>query len=93
MPKTNPTHVGRGDTLATAIDAHRAEQRNAESLLSRLSDSRDALVARSSEEARQRLEALDREIAAVTARVRQALRLQGELMLEWGRTDGEPARG
>ena len=93
MPKSMPTPVGRGDTLATAIDAHRAEQRNAESLLSRLSETRDTLVARSTEETRLRLEALDREIAAVTARVKQALRLQGELMLEWGRSGGEPARG
>ncbi len=81
------------DTLATVIDAHRAEQRNAESRLSRLLESRDAVMARGSEEARARLDALDREIAAVTARVKQALRLQGELMMQGGRSDGEPARG
>ncbi len=92
MPTSKPPFV-LPDTLATVIDAHRAEQRNAESRLSRLLETRDALVARGSEEARSRLEALDRDIATVTARVKQALRLQGELMLKWGQSDGEPARG
>ncbi|MGI3898939.1 MAG: hypothetical protein ACRYGP_26505 [Janthinobacterium lividum] len=92
MPTSKPPSVSP-DTLATVIDAHRAEQRNAESRLSRLLETRDALVARGSEEARSRLEALDRDIATVTARVKQALRLQGELMLKWGQSDGEPARG
>ncbi|WP_237479447.1 hypothetical protein [Lichenibacterium dinghuense] len=76
------------ETLAAVIDAQRAEQRNAESLLSRLGELRDALVARGSEEARARLDALDREIAAVTERVRQALRLQAELRMRLGRGRG-----
>ncbi len=75
-------------TLAAVIDAQRAEQRNAESLLSRLWESRDALIARGSEEARTRLDALDREIAAVAARVKQALRLQAELLIQLGRAQG-----
>ncbi len=70
------------DRIVAVIDAHRAEQRNAESTLSRLCDMRDALVARGSEEARAGLDALDREIAAVTARIKQALRLQAELMMD-----------
>ena len=74
--------------LAAVIDAQRAEQRNAESLLSRLWESRDALIARGTEEARARLEALDREIAAVAARVKQALRLQAELLMQLGRAQG-----
>ena len=73
------------EALATVIDAQRAEQRNAESLLSRLWELRDALVARGTEEARTRLDAIDREIAAVAARVKQALRLQAELMMQLGR--------
>ena len=75
-------------TLAAVIDAQRAEQRNAESLLSRLWESRDALIARGSEEARTRLDAVDREIAAVAARVKQALRLQAELLIQLGRAQG-----
>ncbi len=71
------------ETLEAVIDAHRAEQRNAESLLSRLWDLRDTLVARGTEEARTRLDTLDREIAAVAGRVKQALRLQAELMMRW----------
>lgn len=74
------------EALVAVIDAQRAEQRNAESLLSRLWEAHDALRARGSEEARTRLEALEREIAAVAARVKQALRLQGELTLRLGRS-------
>ena len=70
--------------LAAVIDAQRAEQPNAESLLSRLWEARDALVARGSDEARARLDALDRDIAGVAARVKQALRLQAELMRRLG---------
>ncbi len=72
------------DKLAAVLDEQRAEQRNAESLLSRLWEIRDALVARGSEEARLRLDALDREIAAVAARVKLALRLQAELAMRLG---------
>ena len=75
------------EALETVIDAQRAEQRNAESLLSRLWELRDALVARGTEEARTRLDALDREIAAVAARVKQALRLQAELLMQLGRAE------
>ena len=71
--------------LEAVIDAQRAEQRNAESLLSRLWELRDGLVSRRTEEARARLDALDREIAAVAARVKQALRLQAQLMMQLGR--------
>ncbi len=73
------------EALEAVIDAQRAEQRNAESLLSRLWDLRDTLVARGTEEARTRLDALDREIAAVAVRVKQALRLQAELTMRLGR--------
>lgn len=79
----------QAERLAAVIDAQRAEQRNAESLLSRLWEARDALVARGSEEARARLDAVDREIAAVAARVKQALRLQAELMLQLGQAQAE----
>ena len=78
----------QAEALAAVIDAQRAEQRNAESLLSHLWDSRDALIARGTEEARSRLETLDREIAAVAARVKQALRLQAELLMQRGRAQG-----
>ncbi len=78
---------GEADVRAAVIDAQRAEQRNAESLLSRLCEIRDAPVARGSEEARARL---DRDIAAVAGRVERALRRQSELMM---RTGPDPRRG
>ena len=91
----NPRWTVKGErgaeALVVAIDAQRAEQRNAESLLSRLWEMHDALMARGSEEPRSRLDALDREIAAVAARVKQALRLQAELMRQLGGLDGDPA--
>ena len=81
--KTGPAEVDReAEVLAAVIDAQRAEQRNAESLLSRLREVRDGLVARGSQEAR--LEALDRDIAAVAGRVEQALRRQSELLMRSG---------
>lgn len=84
----DPRSTARADrdaeALAAVIDAQRAEQRNAESLLSRLGELRDAVAARG-DEARARLDALDREIAAVAERVKQALRLQAELTMRLGR--------
>ena len=91
-PKTI-ARTGLADRIVAVIDAHRAEQRHAESALSRLWELRDAAMARGSEEARARLDALDREIAAVTARVKQALRLQAELMREPGPAEQKAARG
>ena len=86
MDPRSPAQARRAaEALEAVIDAQRAEQRNAESLLSRLWDLRDILVARGTEEARTRLDALDREIAGVAARVKQALRLQAELMMRLGR--------
>jgi hypothetical protein len=84
-PRSTVQASREAERLEAVIDAQRAEQRNAESLLSRLWDSRDALVARGTEEARARLDALDREIAAGTARVKQSLRLQAELTMRLGR--------
>ena len=75
------------EALEAVIDAQRAEQRNAESLLSRLGELRDGLAARG-DGARSRLDALDREIAAVAARIKQALRLQAELTIRLGRAQG-----
>ena len=72
------------DKLAAVLEEQRNEQRNAESLLSRLWEIHDALAARGSEEARARLDALDREIAGVAGRVKQALRLQAELLMQLG---------
>ena len=90
-PRATDMAARDAEALVAVIDAQRAEQRNAESLLSRLGEARDAVRGRGSEEARARLDALDREIAAVTARVKQALKLQGELMMRLG--GGEPGRG
>lgn len=87
-PRSTARTERDAEALAAVIDAQRAEQRNAESLLSRLGELRDGLLARGSEEARARLDALDREIAAVTERVRQALRLQAELRMRLGRGRG-----
>lgn len=84
-PRSTAQASRDAEALEAVIDAQRAEQRNAESLLSRLWDLRDILVARGTEEARTRLDALDREIAGVAARVKQALRLQAELMMRLGR--------
>ena len=70
------------------LDAQRAEQRNAESRLQRLREIRDALMARGSEEARTRLDALDREIATVAQRATRALQLQTELMVRLGQAEG-----
>ena len=78
------------EALAAVIDAQRAEQRNAESLLSRLCELRDGIAARGSEQARTRLDALDREISAVAGRVQQALRIQAELTIQLGRPQGSP---
>lgn len=75
------------EALEAVIDAQRAEQRNAESLLSRLGELRDGLVARG-DGARARLDALDREIATAAERVSQALRLQAELTMRLGRAQG-----
>jgi hypothetical protein len=83
-PRSTDKAARDAEALVAVIDAQRAEQRNAESLLSRLGEARDALRARGSEEGRVRLDALDREIAAVAARVKQALKLQGELMMRLG---------
>jgi hypothetical protein len=80
------------DTLATVIDAQRAEQRNAESRLSWLWEKREVLIARGSEEARARLDMLDRDIAAAAARVKRALRLQAETMMEMVRSDQASVR-
>jgi hypothetical protein len=89
MDSKSTVRAGRdAETLAAVIDAQRAEQRNAESLLSRLWDVRDAVVARGSGEARARLEVLDRDIAALAARIKQALRLQAELLMQLGRSEG-----
>lgn len=88
-PRSQAEAGRKAEALAAVIDAQRAEQRNAESLLSRLWEVRDALVGRGSEEARARLDAVDREIAAVAARVKQALRLQAELMLQLGQAQAE----
>ena len=76
------------DRLAAVLDAQRAEQRNAESRLQRLRESRDVLMARGSEEARTRLDALDWEIAAVAQRATRAMKLQAELMMQLGRQEG-----
>ena len=84
-PRSTVRARREAETLEAAVEAQRAEQRNAESLLSRLGELRDALVAGGAEEARTRLDALDREIAAVAAHVKQALRLQAELTLQLGR--------
>ena len=84
-PRSTAQASRDAEALEAVIDAQRAEQRNAESLLSRLWDLRDILVARGTEEARTRLDALDREIPGVAARVKQALRLQAELMMRLGR--------
>ena len=92
-----PRATGRAardvEALVAVIDAQRAEQRNAESLLSRLWEARDAVRAKGPEEARARLEALDREIAAVAARVKQALKLQGELMMRLGQAEAGRGAG
>ena len=87
-PRSTVDVVRDAEALEVVIDAQRAEQRNAESLLSRLWELRDALVARGTEEARVRLDALDRDIAAGTARVKQALRLQAELTMRLGQAQG-----
>ena len=84
-PRSTVPASREAEKLEAVIDAQRAEQRNAESLLSRLWELRDTPVARGGEEARSRLDALDREIAAVAARVKQALRLQAELTMRLGR--------
>ena len=76
------------EKLTAVLDAQRAEQRNAESHLRRLRDIRDALMARGSEEARTRLDALDREIATVAQRATRALQLQTELMVRLGQAEG-----
>jgi hypothetical protein len=86
LPITKRNSGNLADTLATVIDAQRAEQRNAESRLARLWETREGLTARGSEEARARLDMLDSEIAAVTVRVKRALRLQAKLMVELVRT-------
>ncbi|RYB06450.1 hypothetical protein [Lichenibacterium ramalinae] len=91
QPRTADRAARDAESLVAVIDAQRAEQRNAESLLSRLWEARDALRARGSEEARTRLEGLDRDIAAVAARVKQALKLQGELTMQLGQ--GRSDRG
>jgi hypothetical protein len=92
-PRATDKAARDAEALVAVIDAQRAEQRNAESLLSRLGEARDALRAHGSEEGQgpARLDALDREIATVAARVKQALKLQGELMMRLG--GGEPGRG
>ena len=92
-PRTTAVAERRVEKLAAVIDAQRAEQRNAESLLSRLWEVHDALVARGSEEARTRIDAVEREIAAVAARVKQALRLQAELMMQIGQAQAPGAAG
>ena len=76
------------EKLTAVLDAQRAEQRNAESHLRRLREIRDALMARGSEEARTRLDALDREIAPVAQRATRALQLQTELMVRLGQAEG-----
>ncbi len=76
------------EKLTAVLDAQRAEQRNAESRLQRLREIRDALMARGSEEARTRLDALDREIATVAQRATRALQLQTELMVRLGQAEG-----
>ena len=75
------------EKLTAVLDAQRAEQRNAESRLQRLREIRDALMARGSEEARTRLDALDREIATVAQRATRALQLQTELMVRLGQAE------
>ncbi len=75
------------DKLATVLDAQRAEQRNAESHLQRLRELRDTLTTRGSEEARIRLDRLDREIATVAQRATRALQLQADVMMRLGREE------
>ena len=75
------------DRLTAVLDAQRAEQRNAESHLQRLREVRDTLMARGSEEARTRLDGLDREIAAVAQRATRALQLQADLMMRLGQEE------
>ena len=75
------------EKLTAVLDAQRAEQRNAESHLRRLREVRDNLMVRGSEEARTRLEALDRDIAAVAQRATRALRLQADLMMQLGQEE------
>ncbi len=75
------------EKLTAVLDAQRAEQRNAESHLQRLREVRDALMARGSEEARTRLDVLDREIAAVAQRATRALQLQADLMMRLGQAE------
>ena len=75
------------EKLTAVLDAQRAEQRNAESHLQQLREIRDALMARGSEEARIRLDVLDREIAAVAQRATRALQLQADLMMRLGQAE------
>ena len=75
------------EKLTAVLDAQRAEQRNAESHRQRLREVRDALMARGSEEARTRLDVLDREIAAVAQRATRALQLQADLMMRLGQAE------
>ena len=75
------------EKLTAVLDAQRAEQRNAESHLQRLREIRDNLMTRGSEEARTRLDVLDREIAAVAQRATRALQLQTELMMRLGQAE------
>ena len=80
------------EKLTAVLDAQRAEQRNAESHLQRLREIRDHLMARGSEEARIRLDTLDREIAAVAQRATRALQLQSDLMMRLGQEEGAVLR-
>ncbi len=75
------------DRLIAVLDAQRAEQRNAESHLRRLREVRASLMARGSEEARTRLDALDRDIATGVQRARRALQLQAELLVRLGQEE------
>ena len=80
------------ERLTAVLDAQRAEQRNAESHLQGLREIRDNLMARGSEEARTRLDALDRDIAAVAERATRALQLQAELMMRLGQEEAAVLR-
>ena len=75
------------EKLAAVLDAQRAEQRNAESRLQRLREMRDNMMTRGCDEARTKLETLDREIATVAQRATRALQLQAELMTRLGREE------
>ena len=75
------------EKLTAVLDAQRAEQRNAESHLQRLREIRDNVMARGPEETPNRLDALDREIAAVVQRATRALKLQADVMLRLGRVE------